>query len=460
MALLLGLASTALLGIILFYVAPPLSNVLEELLSDQTIKLYFLFGLLALYLLFAQLAWEGALYSLKHQRDNLSLARIISRALFDPIRFASQYLYEQIYKIFDYFLFRHLHADLRIIIRRAYSVFILVWISVFGVLLFANLWKPADKACAWKFPKILTCVLTNYENLAGGVIGAGGAIFAGWLAWLAVQQQLAEQRKPDGEIEPAGKEPIFVGGRPQLPSPYEVVAPHLKPHIWQRLLAAVGSLFLAFLVIQLLMAAWLTYLLPGDRGTPDKEIAIQACLPLQDARVILRNRDDASLTDEVLLRERNDTYVRLKNELGQTVGPVTLRIRFIPFGHAANDLLHFQLRSDDILQSSTTSIDAHGAIIQLNQWRNGTSLMAYSVFSHPIALLVEIDTDGRKERKFFNAQCSIEIPTVSTLFHPNIVYDFTSSRCKPSGSRLECEPSTEVKTQPSADEIERIIVRE
>lgn len=56
--------------------------------------------------------------------------------------------------------------------------------------------------CALQFPKWFGCVLTNHENLAGGLIGAGGTIFAAWLAWAALDvdrkaaryEQLARQR--------------------------------------------------------------------------------------------------------------------------------------------------------------------------------------------------------------------------------------------------------------------------
>lgn len=41
----------------------------------------------------------------------------------------------------------------------------------------------------------LGCSIALHESLAAGLIGTGGAIFAGWLAYSAVQLQLSEQHK-------------------------------------------------------------------------------------------------------------------------------------------------------------------------------------------------------------------------------------------------------------------------
>jgi hypothetical protein len=46
-----------------------------------------------------------------------------------------------------------------------------------------------------KFPMIVGCALGEHEGLSGGLIGAGGALFAGWLAWTGVRDQLAFERK-------------------------------------------------------------------------------------------------------------------------------------------------------------------------------------------------------------------------------------------------------------------------
>jgi len=57
-------------------------------------------------------------------------------------------------------------------------------VSCIGILLVANL-NPVDHKCAWQFPSILSCLLSARETLSAGLIGAGGAIFAGWLAYSA-----------------------------------------------------------------------------------------------------------------------------------------------------------------------------------------------------------------------------------------------------------------------------------
>jgi hypothetical protein len=66
----------------------------------------------------------------------------------------------------------------------------------YAVMLFANAWPPnIEQQCAWQFPKLLSCVLGMRENLAGGTVGAAGALFAAWVAWRAIQRQLALQNR-------------------------------------------------------------------------------------------------------------------------------------------------------------------------------------------------------------------------------------------------------------------------
>lgn len=42
---------------------------------------------------------------------------------------------------------------------------------------------------------IIGCAIGSYETLAGGMLAAGTALFAGWLAWSAVQIQIATEEK-------------------------------------------------------------------------------------------------------------------------------------------------------------------------------------------------------------------------------------------------------------------------
>jgi hypothetical protein len=50
-------------------------------------------------------------------------------------------------------------------------------------------------SCHWAFPKWFGCVLSAHEGLAGGLIGAAGALVAAWIAWSAVQQQINAERE-------------------------------------------------------------------------------------------------------------------------------------------------------------------------------------------------------------------------------------------------------------------------
>lgn len=59
-------------------------------------------------------------------------------------------------------------------------------------------WGP--HSCGLVFIKVLGCAIGNYENLAGGLLAADAAIFAGWLAWSAVQMQItAEERRASAD---------------------------------------------------------------------------------------------------------------------------------------------------------------------------------------------------------------------------------------------------------------------
>jgi hypothetical protein len=73
-------------------------------------------------------------------------------------------------------------------------------IAIVLILLAANL-DPYDRHCAWVFPKILSCLLSARETLAAGLIAAGGALFAAWLAWSGLQDQIGMALKNKVEAE-------------------------------------------------------------------------------------------------------------------------------------------------------------------------------------------------------------------------------------------------------------------
>lgn len=67
---------------------------------------------------------------------------------------------------------------------------------------FALTWGPHQGVCKIAFPMIIGCTVANYEGLSSGLIAADAALFAGWLAWSAVQVQVsAEERRANAERE-------------------------------------------------------------------------------------------------------------------------------------------------------------------------------------------------------------------------------------------------------------------
>src|SRR5262245_11119479 len=87
--------------------------------------------------------------------------------------------------------------------RRKFGQGVLLAILLFSAVVFflwlAQSGRAGDKLCApalselkslIDFQKWLGCALAMHENLAGGLIGGGGAIFAAWIAWHAVMRQI------------------------------------------------------------------------------------------------------------------------------------------------------------------------------------------------------------------------------------------------------------------------------
>jgi hypothetical protein len=54
-------------------------------------------------------------------------------------------------------------------------------------------WGPHH--CKLAFPMVIGCAMGSYENLSGGLFAASAALFAGWLAWSAVQVQINAEEK-------------------------------------------------------------------------------------------------------------------------------------------------------------------------------------------------------------------------------------------------------------------------
>src|ERR1700712_3007757 len=72
---------------------------------------------------------------------------------------------------------------------------VLVAVLVFAVLGLAELGTfPRARVCGLQFPMWFGCALSRHESLAGGLIAAGGALLAAWLAARLVWRQIALQR--------------------------------------------------------------------------------------------------------------------------------------------------------------------------------------------------------------------------------------------------------------------------
>ena len=65
--------------------------------------------------------------------------------------------------------------------------------SIAAVLAAALAWGRHH--CDPEFPKIVGCAIATYEDLAGAMVAAAAAVFAGWLAWSGVQVQIAVEEK-------------------------------------------------------------------------------------------------------------------------------------------------------------------------------------------------------------------------------------------------------------------------
>lgn len=82
----------------------------------------------------------------------------------------------------------------RMVVMRAIAIALVLVLGAYSVMALANLW-PLGNQCDWQFPKVLSCLLGVRENLAGGVLGAAGALMAAWLAWVAIQKQISAQQR-------------------------------------------------------------------------------------------------------------------------------------------------------------------------------------------------------------------------------------------------------------------------
>jgi len=76
------------------------------------------------------------------------------------------------------------------------------WLVALGVVLFisaidaiAVLGGVKTECFSVPWYRLPGCSMALYESLSGGLIAAGGALFAGWLAWSAVREQVEIERR-------------------------------------------------------------------------------------------------------------------------------------------------------------------------------------------------------------------------------------------------------------------------
>jgi hypothetical protein len=79
----------------------------------------------------------------------------------------------------------------------------LIILGFFAVLAAADasmILKDGAQRCGVQFPKWLGCVVANHESLSGSLLTAGGALFAAWVAWNAVRDQIDSTIRPLANI--------------------------------------------------------------------------------------------------------------------------------------------------------------------------------------------------------------------------------------------------------------------
>jgi hypothetical protein len=80
--------------------------------------------------------------------------------------------------------------------RRLQGVLLVLCLIGATILVLAGALAWGPHQCKLAFPMIIGCAMGSYEGLASGMFAASAALFAGWLAWSAVQKQItAEERR-------------------------------------------------------------------------------------------------------------------------------------------------------------------------------------------------------------------------------------------------------------------------
>jgi len=194
----ISLMGTLLLGGIVLFALPIIFKLIASVSAHVPWRLVLWLAVAALYFYLGIFAWRERLPAIienLHQRSPLSVIGNVAVALFQPIPQIFLSTIGAPFFLLMTFLAKVLHPDLQKILYRCAGILCVIWISIYLILLYSNLWQPNDQRCKWVFPKITSCVLTKHEGLAGGLIGGGSAIFAAWLAWTAIQRQLEKRNE-------------------------------------------------------------------------------------------------------------------------------------------------------------------------------------------------------------------------------------------------------------------------
>jgi hypothetical protein len=83
---------------------------------------------------------------------------------------------------------------------RAFFVAAAIFTFIVGMLAWVEAGSSDDARCKASVWLWFGCAAAKHENLTGGLLGAGGALFAAWLAWTAVQRQIQRQIQAERQL--------------------------------------------------------------------------------------------------------------------------------------------------------------------------------------------------------------------------------------------------------------------
>ncbi|MDT3686744.1 MAG: hypothetical protein RO009_17070 [Pseudorhodoplanes sp.] len=451
LAAIFALVTTAAAAWLVFVAAAPISELLQDLAAMDW-RPWTLAFLLLLYLNFAFWRWSRLIVGWRLETSVRSRIAQSIAAIFGPVKDTIGYL-KQVSWFFVHIAFaRFLHRDWDVIIKRAAAVCAIIWITTYSILFLANLWPQGIEACAWKFPKIFACVLTRYQDLAGGVIGAGGTIFAGWLAWTAAT---LGQRAPDDQTQQPNN--LTTVAPPQL-----VLLPSTQPtpSVWGRAaVIAVGIYVVAILALNLAYFAF------GPTAVEDEgEISLASCTPLKDARAVVRNGD--AIKSDFPIEVLNETSIVLRNSTNAALKAGKLTVRPTGYQSGAPELLYSRISTDASERNSfQVAQDASTLIVQFQALPARSAVIVQNHFSRPIGYIASLTAGEVNQRQHFGIGCD-QKPELEDEESVNVVYEYLSNRCVKSGTALiQCNLRSPSQQIPAGiltadDTVEQLILQD